>query len=146
MCFRLSPVFIYSAWNQERRLLEDNNSISSKPKKMVSNPRWSHFSLSVKTLTYCFCFILFFTFTNKLIKLLWLDPQFRCLTFMFLVCQLIAPLYSLENLCGYLGKFPLGAGFIPILRREFYMELSHPPSPFPRELNQVSFLATSLVV
>ena len=58
-----------------------------------------------------------------------------------------------KNLFGYLGKFPLGAGFIPIFRREFYMEFSHPPppprhppSPLPRELNQVSFLATSLEV
>ena len=54
-----------------------------------------------------------------------------------------------KNLFGYLGKFPLGAGFIPIFRREFYMELSHPPpppSPLPRELNQMSFLAMSLDV
>ena len=51
-----------------------------------------------------------------------------------------------KNLFGYLGKFPLGAGFIPIFRREFYMELSHPPSHLPRELNQMSFLATSLEV
>ena len=47
-----------------------------------------------------------------------------------------------KNLFGYLGKFPLGAGFIPIFRREFYMEPSHPPSPhplspIPRELNDV---------
>ena len=56
-----------------------------------------------------------------------------------------------KNLFRYLGKFPLGAGFIPIFRREFYIELSHPPtppspSPLPRQLNQMSFLATSLDV
>ena len=131
MCFRLSPVFIYSAWNQERRLLEDNNSISSKPKKMVSNPRWSHLSLSVKTLTYCFCFIFYFTFTNKLIKLLWLDPQFRCLTFMFLVCQLMRPVISPpKSLFGYLVKFPLGVSF-QFFEEHFHMELSHRPFPPP---------------
>ena len=130
MCFRLFRVFIYSAWNQAMRLLEDDNSISSKPKKMVSNPRWSRLSLSVKTLTYCFCFIFFSTFTNKLIKLLWLDPQSRCLT---LTCSLYANLWPRyipsKNLFWYLGKFPLGAGFIPIFLLEFYMEFSHPRFP-----------------
>ena len=55
-----------------------------------------------------------------------------------------------KNLFGYLGKFPLGAGFIPIFRREVYMELSNPapppPFPLPRELNQMNFLATNLDV
>ena len=36
-----------------------------------------------------------------------------------------------KNIFAYLGKFPLGAGFIPIFGREFYMELSHPPFPPP---------------
>ena len=65
-------------------------------------------------------FFFFFTFTNKLIKLLWLDPQFRCLT---LTCSLYVNLWPRyipsKNLFGYLGKFPLGAGFIPIFDENF---------------------------
>ena len=60
------------------------------------------------------------------------------------LCQLMGPVIFPRK--TYLGKFPLEAGFIPIFRREYYMELSHPPFPLPRELNQVSFLATSLDV
>ena len=102
---------------------------------MVSNPRWSHFSLSVKTLTYCFCFILFFTFTNKLIKLLWLDPQFRCLTFMFLVCQLMGPvIFPRKTYLGIWVSFPWGVSF-QFFEEHFYVELSHlPPPPLPTPL------------
>ena len=42
---------------------------------------------------------------------------------------------------SYLGKFPLGVKF-QFYEEHFYMELFHPP----RELNQVSYLATSLEV
>ena len=51
-----------------------------------------------------------------------------------------------KNLFGYLGKFPLG-GLIPIFRRAFLRGTLPPPPPPshpPRELNQVSFPATSL--
>ena len=46
-----------------------------------------------------------------------------------------------KNLFGYLGKFPLGVSY-QFFEELFYVDLSHPP----RELNQVSFLATSLEV
>ena len=59
---------------------------------------------------------------------------------------------SSKNLFGYLGKFPLGVSF-QFFDEPFYMELSHPlstppppPNFLPRELNQMSFLATSLDV
>ena len=112
------------------RLLEDNNSISSKPKKKVSNPRWSHFSLSVKTLTYCFCFIFFSLLRINLLNFYGWTHSFDVWHSCSLYVNFWAPLHPSKNLFGYLGKFPLGVSF-QFFEEHFYMELSHRPFPPP---------------
>ena len=96
---------------------------------MVSNPRWSHFSLSVKTLTYCFCFIFFFSlFRINLWNCYGWTHSFDIWHSCSLYVNLWPRYIPSKNLFGYLGKFPLGGGFIPIFRGEFYMEFFPPTS------------------